>query len=210
MRLFVLAAASALTFAFSAGAEENLLAPGAPDAGGAPKQPDRAVRSAVPDAPKAELDELFVKLGAAKSVEEAHPFEQRIMVRWNQSGSATVDMLLAWADTAIKAKNFPRALDLLDQLVVLKPDFAEGYNRRATVYYMLDDYTRSMADIRTTLGLEPRHFGALSGLGMILAEIGEKPRAEEIFRRALSVHPQFSQVKEQLEKLEAEDKGVPL
>jgi tetratricopeptide (TPR) repeat protein len=197
-----------LALAGPAGAEENLLGPSTGSR--AAPAPDRAVRSAVPVAPKAELDELFGKLATAKSEAEAHPFERRILARWSQSGSATVDLLMGWADQAIGDKNLGRALDLLDQAVLLKPDFAEAYNRRATVYYLQDDYRRSIRDIEATLRLEPRHFGALSGLGAILAEIGDTARAEDIFRKALAIHPNLVQVREQLDKLESADKGSPI
>jgi tetratricopeptide (TPR) repeat protein len=190
-------------------AEENLLAPGGGGGRAAPA-PERAVRSALPVAPKAELDDLFGKLADAKSEREAHPFEQRILARWNQSGSATVDLLMGWADEAIAARKLGRALDVLDQVILLKPDFAEGYNRRATVYYLQDDYRNSIRDIEATLRLEPRHFGAMSGLGTILAEIGDTRRAEEIYRKALALHPNLAQVRKQLDELETRDKGSPI
>ncbi len=187
-------------------AEENLLAPGRPSP---PKGGERAVRPAVP-AEKSEIDALFLKLASAKTPAEAHPTEQRILARWNQSGSATVDLFMGWAEQAIGSKNFTRALDLLDQVTVMKPDFAEGYNRRATVYYLTDDYQRSLADIQTTLALEPRHFGALTGLGAILTEMGDSVRAGQIFRKALAINPQLNSAREALEKIEKTEQGSPI
>lgn len=213
MRSFVPALLfAALLATVPAGAEENLLAPSAPSGGAsrsASSDSGRVVRSALPESGKVEVDELFKQLAAAKSPMEAHVAEQRIIRLWSQSGSATVDLFLGWADKAIGEKNFARALDLLDQVIVLKPDFAEGYNRRATVYYMMDDYKDSIRDIRTTLALEPRHFGALSGLGAILAEIGDTRRAEEIYRKALALHPNLKSVKDQLDDLLKKDAGSP-
>ncbi len=211
MRSFVLALTLSLLALGSVRAEENLLAPSAPPgtARSTPPEADRTVRSALADSDKADLDDLFKTLAAAKSPMEAHPAEQRILALWTRSGSATVDLFLSWADKAMAEKNFPRALDLLDQVTVLKPDFAEGYNRRATVYYMMDDYRDSIRDIRKTLALEPRHFGALSGLGAMLAEMGDTRRAEEIYRKALELHPNLTSVKEQLDNLIAKDKGSP-
>lgn len=199
-------AALAIAAAGSASAQENLLQPSGPP----PSSSERATTPAVPaDAAKV-LDELFTDLKAAKSMADAHGPEQRILRRWNQSGSATVDLLMGWADKAIGQKNTAEALDLLDQVILLKPDFAEGYNRRATVYYLLDDYRRSLADIEVTLRLEPRHFGAMTGLGAILTEIGDTGRAEDVYRRALAVHPQLEAAKTALEKLEKTDKGSPI
>ena len=91
----------------------------------------------------------------------------------------------------MEQENYPLALDVLDQVVLVKPDFAEGWNKRATVYYLLDDYAASLTDIRRTLALEPRHFGALAGLGMILEHTGHEERAIEVFRRALEINPQM-------------------
>jgi len=107
----------------------------------------------------------------------------------------------------MEEKQYPRALDVLDQVVLLKPDFAEGWNKRATVYYLIDDYGSSLADIRRTLALEPRHFGALSGLGFILDETGQKEQAIAVFRKALAINPQLDRIKEAVERLEKETAG---
>ena len=108
---------------------------------------------------------------------------------------------------AIEKKDYPHALDLLDQVIVIKPDFAEAWNKRATVYYLIDDYSASLADIRATLALEPRHFGALAGFGMILAGLDRKQEAIRVFKRALEIDPRLDQVEETMEKLEKETAG---
>ena len=87
--------------------------------------------------------------------------------------------------TAVEAKNLDLALQLLDSIVELKPDYVEAWNRRATIYFMRKDYSRSLADMQQILAREPRHFGALSGLGLILQELGEDKRALDIYRRVL-------------------------
>jgi tetratricopeptide (TPR) repeat protein len=168
---------------------------------------DRVVRPALPEDRAKNLDAAFQALAEAKSPREAHGPEQRILAAFNRSGSDTVDLLMGWANQAFVAKNYPEALDLLDQILILRPEFAEGYNRRATVYYALDDYRRSLADIRRTLVLEPRHFGALTGLASILTEIGDKDRAREIYLKILAVHPNLENAKTGLEKLDAETEG---
>jgi tetratricopeptide (TPR) repeat protein len=150
------------------------------------------------------LDDLFTKLPENAGTPTGGRIEREILRRFNQSGSATADLLLNWAAESMEEKNYSEALDLLDQIVVLKPDFAEAWNRRATVYYLLDDYGASLGDIRTTLELEPRHFGALAGFGIILQTLDRKEEAKEVFRRALDINPQLDKVKEALERLEKE------
>jgi tetratricopeptide (TPR) repeat protein len=174
-----------------------------------PASSDRVVRSAIPPDRAKALDAEFAALAAAKTAREAHGPERRILAALNHSGSDTVDLLMGWAGAALTAKNYAEALDLLDQVLILDPDYAEGYNRRATVYYALDDYTQSMRDIRFTLALEPRHFGALSGLAAILRELGDDTRAAEIYKRILAIHPTMEAPKTELEKLESTTKGAP-
>lgn len=153
------------------------------------------------------LDELFADLPEYANTPAGKAIEVKILERFHESGSDTVDLLMAWAALAVEKQEFPLALDVLDQVVMLKPGFAEGWNQRATVYYMIDDYAASLADIRRTLALEPRHFGALSGLGMILHETGHDDRAIDVFRRTLEINPQLQTVRQTLEKLEKEDAG---
>lgn len=150
------------------------------------------------------LDELFLKLPDNAGTPTGQRIEREILRRFTHSGSATADLLLSWAIEAMDAKDYPQALDLLDQIVVLKPDFAEAWNKRATVYYLTDDYSASLADIRVTLSLEPRHFGALSGLGVIMEELDRKEEAMKAFHRALEINPQLDDVKKSLQRLEKE------
>ena len=153
------------------------------------------------------LDELFAELPENAGSPTGRALEIKILERLHESGSDTVDLLLAWAMKFMEEKKYPRALDVLDQVVLLKPDFAEGWNKRATVYYLIDDYGSSLADIRRTLALEPRHFGALSGLGFILDETGQKEQAIAVFRKALAINPQLDKIKEAVERLEKETAG---
>ena len=153
------------------------------------------------------LDDLFARLKENAESPAGGRIEQEILRRFSRSGSPTADLLLAWAVDAMDAKNYPLALDVLDQVIVLKPDFAEAWNKRATVYYLIDDYSASLSDIRATLALEPRHFGALAGFGMILESLDRKAEAIRVFKRALEVNPRLEQVKETLQKLEEEDAG---
>jgi tetratricopeptide (TPR) repeat protein len=153
------------------------------------------------------LQNLFRELNAAPNVETAKSVEQAIWGLWLKSGSDTADLLMNWAVEAIAEKNYDRALEYLDAIVEVRPNYAEGWNKRATVYYMRDDYGRSLGDLQHVLALEPRHFGALAGLGTILQEIDEKPRALEAFRRALAIHPHFESAKKAIDRLIVEVEG---
>ncbi len=96
-----------------------------------------------------------------------------------------------------------QAFGYLDEIIKRDPDYAEGWNKRATVFYMIDDYDKSLADIQKTLELEPRHFGALAGLGMIMIKLGDKQRALQAFERAYAVDPVINNGKEVIEGLKA-------
>ena len=121
---------------------------------------------------------------AAKAVEE------RIWALWIVSRSDTADLLMTRVKTAVEGKNIDLAVKLLDAIVELRPDYIEAWNRRATMYFMQKEYSRSIEDIRQILAREPRHFGALSGLGLIMQEFGEEKRALEVVSAGDSpVHP---------------------
>lgn len=153
------------------------------------------------------IDSLLRRLKSAEDPESAAILEEAILQAWIESGSETVDLLMSRTMTAMRERNLPHALDLLNAIVELAPDYAEGWNKRATVLYLLDDYSRSLQDVHCTLKLEPRHFGALSGLGMILMDIGNKASALEAFRRALEVNPFLSSAKRAADRLTLEVEG---
>src|SRR5688572_2496695 len=153
------------------------------------------------------LAELFAKLPDEAGSRSGKLIEAEILKRLQTSGSDTADLLMAWSIEAMEEKNFPLALDLLDHIIMLEPGFAEAWNKRATVYFMIDEYGSSLSDIRQTLAIEPRHFGALSGLGIILSSMDRKEAAIRAFRRALEINPQLTKVKESLERLEKETAG---
>jgi tetratricopeptide (TPR) repeat protein len=116
---------------------------------------------------------------------------------------------MARVRVAVEAKDLDLALKLLNALIKIRPDYVEAWNRRATIYFMKNDYGKSLADIREVLKREPRHFGALSGLGLILQEVGDDRHALEVYRRALSVYPRLERipgvVKTLQEKVEGRD-----
>jgi tetratricopeptide (TPR) repeat protein len=150
------------------------------------------------------LDKLFADLKAEKSLQSAKNIEAAIWDLWMESGDPQVDKLMGDTLAAMNSQSFDLAVDFLDAIVKLKPDYAEGWNKRATVYWLLDDFDKSIADIERTLALEPRHFGALSGLGMIMTSLGEKHKALAAYRRALEVDPHLEGVKDGIARLEKE------
>jgi len=150
------------------------------------------------------LDRLFGRLKTAKSEKEAKAVEQSIWRLWTRSGSPTDDLLLEQATKSMNARQFDRALDILDAIVEHSPDFSEAWNKRATVNYVVGRLDQSLADIDKVLALEPRHFGALSGLGMIRRDKGDERGALEAFREALAINPYMSNVQEAVKALEKE------
>jgi tetratricopeptide (TPR) repeat protein len=147
------------------------------------------------------LDFLFGALKVAPDETSAKAVEARIWAIWLQTPSDTAALLMARAKAAMDAKQTEVALKLLNAVIKLRPDYVEAWNRRATLYYLQNDYMRSMADIQQVLIREPRHFGALAGLGMIMQDIGDDKRALDAFRKALAINPHLEKVPEMVKTL---------
>jgi tetratricopeptide (TPR) repeat protein len=154
-----------------------------------------------------DLDFLFGALKAAPDESSAKQIEQRIWAQWIISKSDTTNLLMTRVKTAVDAKEFELALQLLDMIVELNPGYVEGWNRRATLHYMRKEFGESIADIRRVLALEPRHFGALTGLGLILQDIGEEKQALDAFRKALEVNPHLQRVPDMVKTLTEKVEG---
>ena len=172
------------------------------------KPPDK-LPSVAPGDHGRNLDFLFGALKAAPDDVTAKAIEERIWAAWTLSRSDTANLLMTRVKTAIEAHDLELAVRLLDSIVKVKPDYVEAWNRRATIFYMQKDYGRAVADIRQVLKREPRHFGALAGLGLILQDIGDDKQALEVYRRALAVYPRMERipdiVKTLSEKVEGRD-----
>ena len=153
------------------------------------------------------LDFLFGALKAAPDEASAKHVEARIWALWMQTPSDTAALLMVRAKAAMDAQKMDVALKLLDAVVKLRPDYVEAWNRRATVYYLQSDYTHSLEDIEQVLVREPRHFGALAGLGMIMQDLGDDKRALEAFRKALAVNPYLEKVPELVKTLTEKVEG---
>jgi tetratricopeptide (TPR) repeat protein len=140
------------------------------------------------------LDFLFEALKIAPDEASAKHIEERIWALWIGSQSDTANLLMTRVKTAVEAEDTELALRLLDSIIEIKPDYVEAWNRRATIYFQKKDYGRALADLRQVLAREPRHFGAMAGLGLILQEIGDEKRALEVYRRALEIHPRMQKI----------------
>lgn len=167
----------------------------------------------IPDAPKPgfelakDLDGLFAQLKRARDQKRADRISKAIWREWHQSDSRSIDLLTTWARAATGRKSYGKAMDLLDQVVTMRPSYAEGFNQRATLHFIMKNYSKSIADIERTLALEPRHFGALAGLANILEQLGEKRRAMDTWYRALEVYPTMKSAQAAVLRLEEELAG---
>ena len=185
----------------------------APPAAAQPLPPKRGAPPPVPDKParppprSQSLDDLFARLAAAQDETEAKGVERLIERRWARSGSDTADLLMARAGEAIAAKELPLAIELLDRVLALEPNWAEGWYRRATAFHMLDDPVRALADLQQALAREPRHFNAWAGLGHIQMASDNKRQALLAYRKALALHPHLQRMKDVVDKLTPEIDG---
>jgi tetratricopeptide (TPR) repeat protein len=153
------------------------------------------------------LDFLFGALKAAPDEISAKHVEAGIWAIWLQTPSDTAALLMARAKAAIDAQQPKLAIKLLDAVIKLRPDYVEAWNRRATLYYLQNDYAHAMADLEQVLIREPRHFGALAGLGMIMEDLGDDKRALDAFRKALDINPHLDKVPELVKQLSEKVEG---
>lgn len=149
-----------------------------------------------------ELDGLFTALKASTDPHEAVGIEIRVWNLWLDHPESEVQALMQRGIGSMNARDFTLALEVFDSLVERDPHFAEAWNKRATVHYLLGNDEASVADIIETLRLEPRHFGALSGLALIYERNGQPAAAAGALRRALAVHPQMGGGERRLKLLE--------
>jgi len=174
--------------------------PEATQPGGPPRSPLRLPKNAKQTVRG--LDFLFGALKAAPDEESARYVEARILALWSQASSDTISLLMQRVKVATDARQSDVALKLLDAVLKLRPDYIEGWSRRATLHYMRNDYQRSLEDIEQVLIREPRHFGALAGLGVIMQELGDDKRALDAFRKALVIHPHYEVALQGVRRLE--------
>jgi tetratricopeptide (TPR) repeat protein len=188
---FLSAIALTLTFAPAIGAEAS------------PSPPARSAAAT----PESRLETLFGELKRERNERKAERIAARIQQEWSRSGSASVDLMMQWSQKAMQAEKFDVALDFLDQVVTLSPTYSEGWNRRATVHFMMRSFGKSMADIDRTLQLEPRHFGALAGLAQIMKQRGSKELALSAYQRVLDIYPMLRSAQNEVATLSEELAG---
>jgi tetratricopeptide (TPR) repeat protein len=152
---------------------------------------------------------LFAQLQATRSPAEAHALESLIWDAWLTTDDDDARLLLHQGMAYMAEGELAPALAAFDDVVKRAPEFAEGWNKRATVYFLMDDYQSSVADIERTLALEPRHFGALSGLGQIYLGLDRKELALKAFEAALRVDPHLAGVRDAVETLKKKPEGDP-
>jgi tetratricopeptide (TPR) repeat protein len=202
-----MAPAAVLALLAGAASAQTIAPPTPPGKAIEPMQPPKDLPRAQQGDRTRNLDFLFGALKAAPDADTAKQVEARIWALWMASGSDTANLLMSRTKTAIEANDLDLAVQLLDALVQIKPDYVEAWNRRATIRYMRKEFGASLEDIRQVLSREPRHFGAMSGLGMILQEFGDEKRALEVFRRALEVHPNLPRIPDLVKTLSEKVEG---
>jgi tetratricopeptide (TPR) repeat protein len=156
------------------------------------------------DQTDARLDELFSLLKTSTNEFELQQAEVSIWAIWFESGRDEIDGLMEKAGMAVRSSQLAEAEKIYSEVIKMAPEFSEGWNRRATVRYYQEDYSGSLLDIRQTLALEPRHFGAIWGLGMILGWERDFSGAIKAFERLLEIKPHDRDARPRIELLKQE------
>ena len=186
--------------------------PKLPDVG--PKSPKRPqLGKTIPDGPADRaklLDDLYAHLATAPDEEASKPFVESIERLWLSPGSDTITALMERAMQGVGQKRNDLALQLLSAVVDLAPDYAEGWNRRAYVFYTEGDYERALGDLRRVLALDSSHYKALDGLGQIMRQLDHKPQALKAYEKLQSVHPFWPNVQNVIEELRRDVDGRAL
>ena len=155
----------------------------------------------------ARLDALFAALSETASEQEAQQLELSIWQIWMDAGREDVNNLMARGVAAMQLRQYASALENFSEIVELDPEYAEGWNKRATVYWLMDDLSASMDDIRRTLALEPRHFGAISGMGLIFMQRGDDHGALQAFEAVLKISPASKTAQMRVDQLKSKIQG---
>ncbi len=206
IRLPALLAALSLAAALASGPARAQPAPARPG----PAQPGGSPAVAPkPQSRASTLDELFARLAASADADEAKGIATLIERRFARSGSDTADLLMSRAGEAL-AEDPALAIELLDRVTQLKPDWAEAWSRRAAAFWRLDDPVDALADLNRALAQEPRNFNAWRALGHLRMAADDKKRAMEAYRKALALHPHLPDVKRAVERLAPEIDGRDL
>ncbi len=178
----------------------------AADPAGAPAEAPELTAEARPRE-REDLDLLFAELAQPEGESWARA-ETDILRIWSRSGSAAMDMLYKRGEAALDAGDSATALGHLTALTDHAPDFAAGWYLRSVAFYLDGDFGPALADLERVLTLEPRHFAALTQLGTMLEEVGDKPRALQAYRESLKIHPHQQDAQDAVTRLEQETQGT--
>ena len=156
------------------------------------------------------LDTIFERLSSTDSKAEAAKLTNLVWAIWHESDNEIVNSFMSKGIEEMSQRNYEDAVASFSKVVELDPNFAEGWNKRATVYYLMGDLESSIRDVDRTLALEPRHFGALSGLGLIYLAFGEGWEALKAFKAALRVNPHLAGPQAHVKELQRNLRGKPI
>jgi tetratricopeptide (TPR) repeat protein len=154
---------------------------------------------AVADQTDSRLDTLFTRLLVTSDLTSIRDAENQIWDIWLQHSNNDVEQLMQMGIQRMNGRRYSDALLIFNQVIANFPDYAEGWNKRATLYYLVGNLDASVADIESTLELEPRHFGALSGLGLVYIQRKELSKAKQAFEDLINVHPNSPNARQNLE-----------
>ncbi len=149
------------------------------------------------------LPALFDRLKHAPSSDAATEIEHQIWAIWVVAGDPDIEGLMSEGEREMTEEHYPAALQAFNRIIAKRPDFAEGWNRRATLYYLMGEYQKSLTDIDRTLALEPRHFGALSGRGLVDLKLDREEDALKAWQQVLDIDPQNEGARQNVEILNA-------
>jgi tetratricopeptide (TPR) repeat protein len=166
--------------------------------------------SATEESDAARIDELYDRLAKTRDEDEASGIVKTLEREWLKSGSDDSDLLMSRALEAFQAENYPLALQLLDAIVQTAPNWAEGWNKRATVRFYTGDSAGATADVAQVLKRNPRHVMALAGLGMIFEQSGRNDDALKVLERAQALAPHYKPVEDAVNRVKAAIAGKSL
>lgn len=153
------------------------------------------------------LNDLYDKLRSADTIKSAQPIADAIEELWMKSGSDTIDLLMARALLALQRKDLNIALELLDSVISIEPEYTEGWNRRAMIYFVQQDYAAALLDLRRVLAIDPNNYRAVNGLAMTLQELGQKDAAFRVYKKLLEIHPHLETAQKTFIELKREIEG---
>ena len=156
---------------------------------------------AYPDQTDARLNDLFLTLTASSDLSTIRETESQIWEIWFQHPNEDVEKIMQMGVDRMNYNRYADAMLIFTQLIESYPDYAEGWNRRATLHYVLGNYEESIKDIEQVLTLEPRHFGALSGLGLVYLQQNQLSKAKQAFENLIDIHPNSPNARENLKQI---------